>query len=183
MESFPLELRESEQQDVYAASPPPACPRNYSLQPCPFFIEGYTATQKKTQTNRKSESLRPRLRQTRQLKCKTNSVLFLDPELAVWLSSGGGGWELNRKKKHMICRFLIKLTKIRSLLTEKVFNILSELYETINWVAAFHAEVKSVSLWALVCSYRCLTVKLSLLFSYRLCSILDFSLSSVTALY
>lgn len=83
----------------------------------------------------------------------------------------------------MICRFLIKLTKIRSLLTEKVFNILSEPYETINWVAAFHGEVKSVSLQALVCSYRCLTVKLSLLFSYRLCLILDFSLSSVTALY
>lgn len=35
MESFPLELREREQQDAYAASPPPACPRNYSLQPCP----------------------------------------------------------------------------------------------------------------------------------------------------
>lgn len=57
-----------------------------------------------------------------------------------------GGGNLIEKKKHMICRFLIKLTKIRSLLTEKVFNILSELYETINWAAAFHAEVKSVSL-------------------------------------
>lgn len=62
MESFPLALRESEQQDVYAASPPPACPRIYSLQPCPFFIQGCTATQNRTQTNRKSESLQPHLR-------------------------------------------------------------------------------------------------------------------------
>lgn len=85
MESFPLELKESEQQDVYAASPP-LLPPALEITACclvPFFIEGCTATQNKTQTNRKSESLRPRLRQTRQLKCRTNSVLFLDPELAV----------------------------------------------------------------------------------------------------